>query len=143
MTSTLRLIGYWSGPEEPTDFPDVRAFVATEQDAATEQSVAAYLRSGTIFVAAAGTSTCRLCGLPNGSTERTDGHHFVWPDGLAHYVETHHVRLPPEVVSLAATTTPDPVDPDAFEQALFSGDLTIDLDWWRSLRTDAAPEGCG
>jgi hypothetical protein len=47
-----------------------------------------------------GWSTCRFnCeeGLFNGSEEYTDGE-WIWPEGLAHYVERHNVVLPDEFV---------------------------------------------
>jgi hypothetical protein len=103
-TRSLRLIGYWLGPEAP-GWPDVRAFVDPSLDSALRDRAVAYLRGGTVFVAAAGTSICRICGQSNGSAELTDGVGFVWPEGLAHYVEAHDVRLPAEVTA-AMTTAP-------------------------------------
>lgn len=130
---TLRLIGYWYEPSTPEDWPSVSGFVGecppTERDA-----VVAYLRSGTPLVAFAGHSVCRVCGLDNGSTELTDGEHFVWPQGLAHYVEAHHVRLPQEVVAVARRGPAQPIDPIAVERALFeTRTLVVDEQWWRSL----------
>lgn len=38
-----------------------------------------------------GFSTCRICGVINGSQEyEKDG--WVWPSGFAHYVKEHNVR---------------------------------------------------
>jgi hypothetical protein len=129
MTTTLRAIGYWDGVEEPDGWPDVCAFVSTmdntvdrAQDGAT---VAAYLRSGTVYAVAGGWSVCRLCGAANGNAERTDGR-FLWPEGLAHYVEAHAVRLPDEFVAVAARGRAPAVDvrraPDGFD---------VDVEWWR------------
>jgi hypothetical protein len=50
-------------------------------------------------------------GEANGSTELTDGKHFVWPQGLAHYVEAHDVRLPDDVMVVAERGPAGPVDP--------------------------------
>ena len=56
--------------------------------------ILAYLRSGTEWAGYRGQSRCRLgCEAPNGSRDQTDGV-WVWPEGLAHYVEAHDVRLP-------------------------------------------------
>ena len=96
---TLRLIGYWSGPGEE-HWPEPALFVDGGADPSKLRRVGEYLRSGTVFVAQAGTSPCRLCGSANGSTELTDGVYFVWPEGLAHYVEAHNVRLPDEITQL-------------------------------------------
>ncbi|MFD4669255.1 hypothetical protein ACFWNN_05920 [Lentzea sp. NPDC058450] len=130
-TRNLRLIGYWLGPDTP-GWPDVRAFVDPSPDAAQRDRTVAYLRSGTVFVAAAGMSFCRICGRANGSTELTDGVHFVWPEGLAHYVEDHNVRLPAEVTA-AMTVPPPPVDIVEFMHLLGTNEVTIDDHWWHDI----------
>jgi hypothetical protein len=84
--------------------------------------------------AAAGTSLCRICGQANGSVELTDGVRFAWPEGLAHYVEAHNVRLPAEVTA-AMTIAPQPVDVTDLERRLLdTNELIIDADWWRDLK---------
>ena len=134
MTRTLRLIGYWDGPAAPKGLPDVCDFVCLDADVTMQRAVAAYLRSGTVFVAGAGVSVCRLCGAANGSTEQTDGDHFVWPEGLAHYVEEHGVRLPDEVAAAAARGAAPAVDLECFTRALLkTGELRVDVDWWYGL----------
>ncbi len=141
MTRILRRIGYWDGPAAQEGLPDVCDFVLADSDIAVQRPVAAYLRSGTVYVAAAGVSTCQLCGVANGNTELTDGAHFVWPEGLAHYVEEHGVRLPDEVVTVAARGTAPAVDALWFAHALLdTGELTIDTHWWSSL-AEARREG--
>lgn len=130
---TLRLVGYWNNPSAPDGWPDVHAFLGEELRPEERAAVLAYLRSGTVVVASAGYSVCRLCGILNGSTEMTDGEHFVWPEGLSHYVESHNVRLPVEVLEVARRGSARPVDPFAFERALFeTHELTVDERWWRS-----------
>jgi hypothetical protein len=121
----------WDGRAAPDGLPDVCAFVSAV-DSAAQQAVAAYLRSGTVFAAAGGVSVCRLCGAANGSAEQTDGEHFVWPEGLAHYVEEHGVRLPDEVVAIAARGVAPAVDLEWFTPSLLeTGGVTIDVEWWR------------
>src|SRR4051812_25522741 len=66
---------------------------------------------------ATGLSRCRLCGKDNGSSEFTDGTH-QWPEGLAHYVSDHSVRLPRELVEHATRTTA------AIEA------VSPNLEWW-------------
>ena len=139
MTRVLRLIGYWDGPQATGGWPDVCDFV-TPIDGVVSRRVASYLRSGTWFVAAAGVSRCRLCGVMNGSAELTDGTRFVWPEGLAHYVEEHGVRLPEEFVDLAGRGVSPAVDPDRFAAALQSGDVIIDVQWWRRQGEAGRPD---
>ncbi|GIE90158.1 hypothetical protein [Actinoplanes regularis] len=130
----LRSIGCWSDPSAPNDLPDVRDFVGDGLSAEERDAVVAYLHSGTVFVASAGFSVCRVCGIRNGSTELTDGEHFVWPEGLSHYVESHDVRLPEEVLAVARRGPARPIDPFTFERALFeTRAVAIDERWWRSL----------
>lgn len=130
----LRVIGYWQDPSAPKARPDVRDFVDPGIDPEQRAAVATYLRSGTVFVAAAGFSTCRICGIVNGSTELTDGKHFVWPQGLAHYVEVHDVRLPDDVTAIAERGPAEPVDPSEVERALFgTHELAVDEHWWRTV----------
>jgi hypothetical protein len=57
-----------------------------------------YLRRGFVVRACMGYSPCRICGRANGSLELSDGT-YVWPEGLAHYVSDHAVRLPEPFVS--------------------------------------------
>lgn len=131
-SQSLRLIGYWLGPEAP-GWPDVRSFVDPSLDAVLRDRAVRYLRSGTVFVAYAGKSRCRICGQENGSTELTDGLHFVWPQGLVHYVEEHGIGLPPEVIA-AMDVVPPPVDVHELERRMLdTNELTIDHDWWRGL----------
>lgn len=84
---------------------------------------------------AAGAASCRLCDAPNGCAEITDGRQLVWPEGLAHYVEAHGVRLPAKVVELMRTP-PSPIDASAFTRDLFRvGRVTLDYEWWRCFGT--------
>jgi hypothetical protein len=42
---------------------------------------------------------CRMCEGREVSLGYLTDSTYVWPDGLAHYAETHSVRLPPDVVN--------------------------------------------
>lgn len=130
---TLRLIGYWCGPGLEY-WPDPVLFVDDEADTASQRRVSDYLCAGTPFAAAAGYSLCRLCGVRNGSAELTDGRYFVWPEGLAHYIDVHNVRLPAEVTELM-DQLPASVDLEAFERELLETEqIVIDTAWWHSVR---------
>jgi hypothetical protein len=95
MGEPLQVIGYWRNEQHP-DYPDPRALVDPTWDRDDRRAVVDYLRGGTAYVAAAGLSPCRFCGKSNGSAELTDGA-LAWPEGLAHYLEEHDVRLPARV----------------------------------------------
>jgi hypothetical protein len=142
MTKVVRLIGYWDGRTAPNGWPDVCEFVAAV-DNSVQRSVAEYLRSGTVFAVAAGVSVCRLCGAANGSPEQTDGVNFVFPQGLAHYVQDHGVRLPDEVLEIAGRGVASVVNLELLTSGLLeSGGLTVDVQWWRrqtGLRSTGRP----
>jgi hypothetical protein len=70
-----------------------------------------------------GWSECRICGAENGSGERVDGS-YLWPDGLAHYVRDHAVRLPREFIV------------HVLEQQVDRDNSDLDADWWRAARPD-------
>ena len=81
--------------------------------------VATYLSSGTVARAYLGRSACRFCGERNGSLEFTDGR-YIWPEGLAHYVTDHGVRLPDDFVEYAVARL------DEVEAA------EVETAWWQS-----------
>jgi hypothetical protein len=98
----VRLIGYWCGasdrsPDENECLPDPRDLIDESWNQEREL-VASYLEHGRRPWVFAGHSYCRLCGMVNGSAEFTDGV-YLWPEGLAHYVREHSVKLPDEVLA--------------------------------------------
>jgi hypothetical protein len=120
----LILIGYWLDKDEP-GWPDVRAFVDETWDERERNAVADYLDSGLIAWFQAGFSVCRFCALMNGSAERTDGV-YVWPEGLAHYVRDHGVRLPRSIIEHIMATWDDLPNPNA-----------VDHNWWTAATLDS------
>lgn len=117
-----RLIGYWRNEQHP-EYPDPQSLVDSTWDEDKRHVVYTYLCSGTMVAAYMGLSPCRLCGEHNGALEYTDGV-YQWPEGLAHYVSEHSVRLPAEVVAHAIEKL------EALEATRPS------LDWWLG-QTDA------
>ena len=94
MTSLIR-VGYWRSEYEPT-LPDPREHLDETWDDDERELVVAYLQGGLPVLHMMGFSPCRICDLSaNGNAELTDGS-YLWPQGLAHYVQDHRVRLPPE-----------------------------------------------
>ena len=97
---TLRAIGFWRDPKIVDHrYRHPIAFVDPEWDLAERRLVAHYLRSGERAVAWMGFSWCRFdCGVDEaemGAWDFCDGV-WLWPEGLAHYVLEHAVRLPEE-----------------------------------------------
>ncbi|WP_374969511.1 hypothetical protein [Terrabacter sp. BE26] len=117
--SPLLLIGYWSGSGAAEEWPSVAEFVDPSWDTDERLDVGVYLQSGLVARAWMGYARCRLCDLvKNGNLDLTDGT-YVWPEGLAHYVLEHDVRLPNEFV-----------DHVRAQNELTDG-LRVDDTWWR------------
>ena len=125
----LILIGYWDGPSTCPGWPSVKEFVDAGGDAEERELVADYLRTGLVARRCMGYSPCRFCGRNNGCLELTDGH-FVWPDGLPHYVTDHDVRLPVCFVQHVLKMT------DRLETA------QRDETWWRHIQLPPHVKGC-
>lgn len=119
-TSAVSLIrlGYWDGPHTTPGWPDPREFVDPTWDRDERDEVYQYLLQGTVVRAYMGNSTCRFCGERVGSLEFTD-RVYAWPEGLAHYVRQHSVRLPSAVVEHVRKTM------EHLER------LPVDDAWWR------------
>lgn len=126
----LILIGYWDGPSTGPGWPSVTGFVDPDWDAEERELVADHLRTGWVARRCMGFSPCRLCGRDNGCLELTDGH-YVWPEGLAHYVTDHDVRLPERFVQHVLTMV------DAIETA------DRDENWWRQVAPGATTTPVG
>lgn len=77
-----------------------------------------HLEHGLVTRAYMGSSRCRFCDSAIGNLELTDGT-FVWPEGLAHYVKEHGVRLPAEFVAHVQGQQ------EAMEE------VEYDTEWWR------------
>jgi len=93
----LRLVGYWKEHlDDELPFPQE---LERENDSNVRERVATYLDAGTRRLGYMGYSFCRYgCSKHNGSCELTDGK-WTWPEGLSHYVRTHTIALPPELVA--------------------------------------------
>ncbi|MFI5461604.1 MAG: hypothetical protein ACHRXM_39980, partial [Isosphaerales bacterium] len=95
---SFRLIGYWSGGHGDNDvWPDPTDFVDPSWDSDERERIGDYLRRGMLYRTYMGQSACRICNAANGNEEYTDGS-YAWPQGLAHYVIDHAVRLPQSFV---------------------------------------------
>ena len=86
-------IGYWYSEREPyLPMP-----IAT--DVKIDMLLVNYLKSAEIVYSNRGGSPCRLCDNRfNGSRGLSDGV-YQWPQGLAHYVEDHGVKLEPGFIA--------------------------------------------
>jgi hypothetical protein len=97
----LQAIGFWFNERAPSAYPRPQLLVGN-WPRSQRTRVLAYLRAGRVFESYRARSFCRFaCG------ERAMGHRdlsdgvYLWPEGLAHYVEVHAVTLPPHFVQHA------------------------------------------
>jgi hypothetical protein len=97
----LTVLGWWFRPDAPSELPLPQRLVGA-WDARERAATLAYLRAGQPLVRYPDASFCRFeCGVGAlGDADLTDGR-YVWPDGLAHYVEQHGVRLPEDFIARA------------------------------------------
>jgi hypothetical protein len=112
----VRLIGYWRS-EADDGWPDPHELIDETWDEQERHWVSLYLERAFVAWAMFGISECRLCGRANGSAELTD-EVYLWPEGLAHYVRDHSVRLPAEVLAHIKRRQDE------------LGSLEVDRDWW-------------
>lgn len=119
VTTRLIRIGYWAG-DDNASLPDPGRFVDADWSYEEREAVTEYLSRGFVARAYLGQSNCRICGVTVGSRELSDGV-YLWPEGLAHYVEAHAVRLPDSVLEHIEQRTAE------------LEDAQVDDAWWRSL----------
>jgi hypothetical protein len=123
----LIAFGYWRSLYQP-QLPDPACFVDTTWPAAERQQVLAYLRQGRSLISFMGFSWCRFrCGAGRemGAADMTDGT-CLWPEGLIHYIEKHHLRLPDEIIQRIFAQAEFPVERAAAVSQLSEGSY----DWW-------------
>ncbi|PYC68359.1 hypothetical protein C7C46_29170 [Streptomyces tateyamensis] len=111
------MLGFWVTPEDQT-LPNPADLVDDAWDESERQWVAEYLNRGQFAGGWMGSSRCRICSRVNGYRDFTDGF-YLWPEGLAHYVLDHAVRLPTEFFEHISQRH------EALEE------LERDISWWR------------
>jgi hypothetical protein len=94
-TGCLKRVGYWARGDEVSIYPNPRHLVRLDWRSQERARIVSYLQAGEVQMSSMGFSPCRFgCGS-YGSSDLTDGV-WCWPEGLAHYIEAHAVRLPDE-----------------------------------------------
>ena len=101
----LKGIGYWRGGQGDDVLPDPRLLVGANYNKMEQNMIVKYLRSGVVVNSELGYSWCRFRGGPPeremGSSDISDGK-YVWPEGLWHYVDKYHVKLPSTFIAFIA-----------------------------------------
>ncbi len=90
-----RYFGFWR-EQQPTQEgrPALCDWLGDAADPASE-AVVAYLIRGLTVAAATSLERCLICGEVIGGMAYLSDGHWLWPQGLAHYVAAHQVVLPP------------------------------------------------
>ncbi len=131
----LKAVGWWITSLADEDLPAPQELVG-ELPWEVRRGLARYLDKGLHLVQCRGYSWCRFdCGVKDsrmGSWDMTDGT-WVWPQGLAHYVEVHNVVLPEEFVSHALSGAV-PVKPDPRQ--------TYDFGYWTGWSSARRTPAC-
>jgi hypothetical protein len=122
-----KVIGFWH-PEGR----DPRMLVTENGYGSELPAILHYLRAAPSVAHMMGFSFCRFeCGTPDhemGSCDLSDGE-WVWPQGLAHYVEEHSVRLPDEFI---ATMRDNRWEPPTTPFELYPFGARYDPHFWES-----------
>jgi len=123
-------LGYWRSLWEPL-LPDPASFVDASWPTAQREIALQYLDQGRVLRSYMGYSWCRFrCGVSvveMGASDLTDGS-YCWPEGLAHYVRHHQIRLPESVMQHIEAQPHFPI-----KQANQVSEITMyDVNWWRS-----------
>src|SRR3954453_22040451 len=160
-------IGYWHDDEEGTiHLPHPQPLVDPTWEQSRHADIVTYLKRGHPYRLARGLSYCRLgckgirlqrtpvegvearvdefgwyqteTEMSNGSAEMCDDV-WCWPEGLAHYVEVHQIRLPDDFVAHAASHRfePPPCGKDKFEH-----DYSFWLNWTSRHASFRFEPGC-
>jgi len=127
------------------EWPDPVAIVAACGAQTPDPRVVRYLRSALPGDPRMGYSWCRFrCGISDremGCGERLDGV-WIWPDGLAHYVEAHGVPLPDEVIAtMQANDWEPPREFPQFEGTKWEIDNSFWEAWGRVHSVPKEPRG--
>jgi hypothetical protein len=117
----LKAVGYWHSKEE-WKLPDPHDLVDDRWEAEDRARIAHYLENAPRVIPWLGYSFCRFdCGTPPdqmGTCDMSDGL-YLWPQGLAHYIRVHHVRLPEEFIEHMRDRhfepPPEPLPPPTME----------------------------
>lgn len=128
---TLIAIGYWYS-DYHTDLPKPQDFEDKTVNEEKRKMLVNYLNSGKLFNSYRGYSSCRYsCGIEDedvGSTCLTDGK-YIWPEGLSHYIESHHVWLPELFIDHVIANRIITVE----DKSLDNKEQKSDLAWWQSF----------
>lgn len=124
----LRAIGYWPNEKSGMKTIHPKCLVDPSWESTRRPDIVRYLKSGTWISVQLGYSYCRFEGGPPdkemGSRDLSDGV-YVWPEGLAVYVERYHVRLPGRFIRHMA-------------RKKFSVSTGLDMDVIKRARNDQA-----
>lgn len=126
-----KLIGYWITGFNDTQYCAPQELVGN-YSSVTKSLIVAYLNGGELAGQQLGYSWCRFsCDNEYGSMgsqELTDGV-WMWPQGLAHYVEKHDVMLPDAFIADATTKEPIPRNYEAYDYQRSHGDVSFWVAW--------------
>ena len=122
-TNKLKLIGYWNNFYS-NRWVHPRILIDFSWEVKNRTKIINYLQKAMVYSISFGTSPNRFFRGPNmiGDSEYTDGT-WVWPSGLASYVELYHIRLPDEFIQH--------LQQQQFKPCV--DDNTIDLPWYEKI----------
>ena len=99
----MKKIGYWRDKEDKKtsiekDLPYPTEFIDKDWNKKERQVIIDYLKKGEVVERWKGYSTCRICEKYNNGSRCLGDGQYQWPEGYAHYIETHDVKPPQEFI---------------------------------------------
>lgn len=140
-------IGYWEDyKSQDTTYMHPKYLVCQNWASDFKKELINYLQSGKTLISFGGYSYCRFSDGPEdnkmGSSDLTDGF-WVWPEGLAVYIEKFDVMLPENFVEYARQhhfNIPGNLNIEKMENDLLKGKLIYNkqfwIDWCNSILRD-------
>jgi hypothetical protein len=135
----FKRIGYWT--DDTFEFDRLitihpKYLVDHNWEVARRSKIVCYLKSGVCALEELGCSYCRFeDGPPDremGCVELSDGV-YIWPEGLAIYIERYHIRLPDEFIRhMAENNFTIPKDLDAKAIKRRCQDEPSDFESWKT-----------
>lgn len=139
MSKAVKAIGFWFEHDGNRQWPHPRYLVDWSWRPRDRNRIVDYLKKGTLHTEYLGFAECRFFGRTTdktmGASDLSDGV-WLWPEGLAVYVDEYGVRLPEEFVEHVLSTASSVNDTSSSEPCV----REIDFEYWEQWCQREVPQ---